>query len=318
MRRLCSSILMLFLLSIFVFYMARMSPGDPLRAYYGDGVERISQIQKEKTEKQLGLNKPIFVQYLKWLKQVSKGQFGISFKYKQNVLTVIKTRLFNTLLLGGISYVITFLFALILGIFCSLNEENWIDYIFFRIGTIINCIPAFWISLILILIFSINLKWLPSGGAYQIGKANSIPNRMIYLILPVTVLILGHLWYYAYIIRNKLLEEIRKDYVLFAKAKGLRKVQIVVFHCLPNILPFYFNLMAVSIPHILTGTYIVEEVFSYPGLGSLAIESAKYHDYNLLMVLCLLTGVIVIIANLFAQILSEKIDPRMGGTKTLV
>ena len=121
------------------------------------------------------------------------------------------------------------------------------------------------------------------------------------------------MWYYAYMIRNRLLEELRSDYVLLAKSKGLRRRDVLLRHCLRSILPGYLSLMAISVPHILGGTYIVETVFSYPGIGTLSYESARYQDYNLLMLLCILSGSVVILSNMLAQIISERIDPRMRG-----
>ena len=112
-------------------------------------------------------------------------------------------------------------------------------------------------------------------------------------------------------IRNKLLEEVRADYVLLAKSKGLSRRAVLFRHCLRGVLPTYLSLMAISVPHILGGTYIVETVFSYPGIGTLSYESARYQDYNLLMLLCILTGGLVILCNILAQIISERIDPRM-------
>ena len=112
-------------------------------------------------------------------------------------------------------------------------------------------------------------------------------------------------------IRNTILEEVRADYVLLAKSKGLIKNKILFRHCLRNIIPSYLSIMAISVPHILGGTYIVETVFSYPGLGTLAYESARYKDYNLLMVLCILTGIVVVVCNMIAQTINERIDPRI-------
>ncbi|HSQ88345.1 MAG TPA: ABC transporter permease [Romboutsia sp.] len=301
----------MFLLSIIVFYMARLSPGDPLRSYYGEGVERMSTIEKQDAMEKLGLDEPIYIQYGKWISNAYKGDFGISFKYKQDVSTVIKDVYINTIILGGLGYILTFILALIMGIFCALNEDKVIDRFICKIGTITNCIPSFWISLVLVLVFSINLGMLPTSGAYSMGQGNNIISRITHLILPLTVLILSHLWYYTYMIRNKLLEEIREDYVLLCKAKGLNNKTIVYKHCLRNIMPTYISIMAISVPHILGGTYVVEQVFSYPGLGSLCFESAKYHDYNMLLILSLLTGTLVVFANMISQIINNKIDPRM-------
>ncbi len=138
----------------------------------------------------------------------------------------------------------------------------------------------------------------------------NIGNRVQqHLILPLIVMITSHLWYYAYMIRNKLLDEVRKDYVLFAKAKGCTGREIVWKHCLRNVAPTIVSIMAISIPHVTGGTVVVEAVFNYPGIGNLAVESAKYHDYNLLMVTVLLTGMAVFAGSFLAQTVNEEIDP---------
>ncbi|GAA0778281.1 ABC transporter permease [Clostridium subterminale] len=310
-KKVIQFISVIFLLSIIVFYMARLSPGDPLISYYGEGTERMNTTQKLEAMEKLGLNKPIYEQYISWLSNAAQGEFGISYKYKQDVITVIGDVYINTIILGGLSFVLTFLLALLLGIFCATHEDKLIDKFICKIGTITTCIPAFWVSLVLILIFSINLGILPSSGAYAIGKSKELLSRIEHLILPLTVMILSHLWYYAYMIRNKMLEEIRQDYVLLCKVKGLDKKIIIYKHCLRNIMPSYISIMAISLPHILAGTYVVEKVFSYPGLGTLCFESAKYHDYNMLMVICLITGILVVIVNIMAQVINNRIDPRM-------
>lgn len=304
-------LLSVLLLSVVIFYVARLAPGDPLVSYYGDRVEKMSVAEREWAEENLGLNAPIYVQYLRWFQNALKGNFGISFKYKTDVMEVIGGRLVNTLILGGIGFVLIFVLALGLGILCAWHEEKWLDKLICKVGTIISCIPEFWLSLILILIFAINLRWLPSSGAYSIGKAKDISDRILHLILPMTIVVGSHLWYYAYMIRNKLLEEVRAEYVLLAKSKGLDKKSILFRHCLRNIIPSYLSIMAISVPHILGGTYIIETVFSYPGIGTLSYESARYQDYNLLMLLCILSGAVVILCNIIAQTINEHIDPRM-------
>ena len=197
-----------------------------------------------------------------------------------------------------------------LGVLCAWKEERPVDRILCKVGTVTSCIPEFWLSLVLILVFSVALRWLPSSGAYAVG-GGGFGDRLRHLVLPMTVVVLSHLWYYAYMLRNKLLEEVRADYVLLARAKGLSRRTILLRHCLRNALPSYLSLMAISVPHILGGTYVVETVFSYPGIGTLAYESARYKDYNLLMVLCILTGAVVILCSIAAQIINERLDPRI-------
>ncbi len=316
-KKLLIFLLSVFVLSVAVFYISRLAPGDPLVSYYGDRVEKMSPEEREWAEEKLGLNQPIYVQYLHWAENALNGDFGISYKYKTPVTEVIGDRIGNTLLLGGIGFALIFSLALLLGVLCAWNEDRLIDRFICKVGTVTSCIPEFWLSLLLILIFAISLHWFPSSGAYSIGKSNDVYDRAIHLVLPMTVVVLTHLWYYAYMIRNKLLDEVRADYVLLAKAKGLGKGKVMFGHCLRNTLPSYLSLMAISVPHVLGGTYIIETVFSYPGLGTLSYESARWQDYNLLMLLCLISGVVVILCNIIAQIINERIDPRIKADEAV-
>ena len=312
-KKLLIFVVSIFLLSVIVFYIARLAPGDPLVSYCGDRAEKMTAGERAWAEEKLGLHESIAVQYGKWLGRAVCGDFGISYKYKMDVLEVIEGRIGNTLLLGGVGFMLIFVLALLLGIWCAWNEERLIDRAICKIGTVTSCIPEFWLSLVLILIFAVELKVLPSSGAYAIGNENDLGDRILHLILPMTVVVLGHLWYYAYLIRNKLLEEVRADYVLLAKSKGVTGKSVMFRHCVRNIIPTYLSIMAISVPHILGGTYIIEMVFSYPGIGTLSYESARYQDYNLLMVICLLSGALVILCNMIAQTINERIDPRMKG-----
>ena len=299
------------LLSLVTFYVSRLAPGDPLFSYYGERVEKMSPEEREWAEEKLGLNDKISVQYSRWIHQVFHGNFGRSYKYKMDVLDVLKSRLGNTLLLGGTGFLIIFAGALLLGVICAWKEGGWLDKIICKAGTIISCVPEFWLALVLILVFSVSLRWLPSSGAYAVGQEKNISDRILHMILPLTVIVTEHLWYYGYMVRNKMLDEIRADYVLLAKAKGIKKSRIMLVHCMRNIMPSYLSIMAISVTHIMGGTYVAETVFSYPGIGTLAYESARYKDYNLLMIISLMSGIIIIACNMAAQILNERIDPRM-------
>ncbi len=316
-RKLLAFVCSVILLSLAVFYISRLAPGDPLMSYYGERVEKMSVEEKTAAREKLGLNDPIHIQYIRWAGRALKGDFGISFKYKEDVMEVIGQRIGFTLILGGVGFVLTFAGALLLGLLCARYEDRWIDRLLCKVGTVLSCIPEFWLSLLLILVFSVGLRWLPGSGAYDVGYKKDVLNRMEHLILPLTIVVVQHLWYYAYMIRNKLLEEVRADYVLLGKSKGLSKREILFKHCLRNVLPSYISLMAISVPHVVGGTYIVETVFSYPGIGALSYESARFHDYNLLMVLCMLTGILVILCNLLGQIVNERIDPRIKATEAV-
>lgn len=312
-KKLLIFLISIFLLSATVFCISRLAPGDPLISYYGERAERMSPEERIWAQERLGLMDPLPVQYVRWLANALRGDFGISYKYKMDVTEVIRERAGNTLLLGGIGFVLIFSLALMLGILCAWKEGKLLDRVICKAGTVTSCIPEFWLSLVLILVFAVNLKWLPSSGAYTAGRASDPGDRLRHLILPMAVVVTGHLWYYAYMVRNRILEELRADYVLLAKAKGLKRHSVMFGHCLRNVLPSYLSLMAISVPHIMGGTYIVETVFSFPGLGTLSYESARYKDYNLLMVLCILSGAVVILCSLAAQTINERIDPRIAG-----
>ena len=304
-------------LSIVVFTFARLAPGDPLVAFYGDAIETMSQTELDAARSRLGLDGPLHLQYITWLAGILVGDFGLSLQYKIPAMDVIAPLVGNTLILGVTAYILVFLFALLLAVACALHEDSLFDRLVCKIGTITYFIPAFWLGLVLVLIFSINLGWFPSSGAYDYGQSGNILNRIQHLILPLIVMIASHIWYYAYMIRNKLLDENRKDYVLLAKSKGLGKHEIIWKHSLRNIAPTVINLMAISIPHVFSGTVIAEAVFNYPGIGNMAVNAAKYHDYNLLMLLVLIIGAMVIISSMAAYTINEVIDPRMkdtGGT----
>ena len=155
------------------------------------------------------------------------------------------------------------------------------------------------------------IRSLPASGAYSIG-GGSLLDRLRHLVLPLIASVAGHLWYFAYMVRNMLCEETRSEYIVLARAKGTKDSTILFRHCLKNVLPAYISLMAVSVAHILGGTYLVEAVFGYPGIGMLTYESAKTSDYNMLMVLCLLTGVVMIAANTIAELVNARLNPYMA------
>ena len=310
-RRLLRLLGMLLLLSLLVFLMARLSPGDPLRSWYGDGVERMSAAEKAAMSHKLGLDRSLPVQYGIWLRGVLTGDLGISLRYKQSVTAVMGNVLLNTVALGVLSYVLTFLLAFRMGQKSALSEGSLRDRWLTRWSITVGSIPSFFLALLLILILAVQLPLFPTGGAYSYGMKYSLPDRLWHLVLPTAVIVLGHVGYYGLMVRNLLAEETRKDYVLLLKSHGIPKTEIVNRCCTRNILSTMIPAMSMSVPHLLGGTYVVEMVFGYPGLGTLTFESALYKDYNLLMAITLLTGAVVIVCNFLGEILSARVDPRM-------
>lgn len=299
--------LTLIVLSLIVFFVSRLAPGEPLRAYYGESVEKMSVQQLEAARQRLGLKDSLLTQYVRWGAGALKGDFGISYLYKQPALQVVSQVYGNTVLLAGTSFVLILILGLLLAVFCVRHEGRMADRIICKIGVAANSIPEFFVALILILIFSVSLGILPQSGAHSLEGGGTLKH----LILPVSAIVVSHLWYCAYLMRNKLSEEVRKEYILLCKVKGLSQNRIIWKHCMRNVLPAVVSIMAIFLPHLLGGAYIIEMVFSYPGLGKLGVESAQYHDYNMLMLVSLLTGAAVILANMIAQVINEKLDPRI-------
>lgn len=296
----------LFVLSLIVFFVSRLAPGEPLKAYYGESVEKMSFQQLENARERLGLNDSLLTQYIRWGAGALRGDFGISYIYKQPALQVVSQVYGNTALLAGTSFVLIFVLGLLLAVFCMRHEGKPVDRLICKIGVAANSIPEFFVALILILIFSVSLGILPQSGAHSLEGGGILEH----LILPVSAIVVSHIWYCAYLMRSKLSEEVRREYILLCKVKGLSQRQIIWKHCMRNIFPAVVSIMAIFLPHLLGGAYIIEMVFSYPGLGKLGVESAQYHDYNMLMLVSLLTGGAVVLANMLAQVINEKLDPR--------
>lgn len=308
-------VLMMFCLSVLVFCLSRMAPGDPLQSFYGDAVQSMSTGELESARHRLGLDAPLWVQYEKWLSGVAQGDFGMSLKYKRPALEVAGPLIGNTLILGGAAYALVFALAIGMALICVRYEDSWIDRTLCAAGTVAFYTPAFWLGTMLVLVFSVNLHWLPGSGAYRPGMVGDVADRMRHLVLPLVVMVASHVWYYACMIRNRLLDEVRRDYVLLARSKGLGRRRVLMRHCLRNVLPGIVSLMAISVPHVLSGTYVAETVFNYPGIGLLSVSSAKYHDYNMLMLMVMLAGFLVIVSSILAQAVNEIIDSRMKGAE---
>lgn len=306
LKKIGQLLLTLFVLSMIVFFVSRLAPGDPMRAYYGEAVEKMSVQQLDAARERLGLNDSLIRQYVHWVSNALQGDFGISYIYKRPALQVVGEVYQNTVLLAGVSFVLIFAFGLLLAVFCIKHEGKRVDRIICKIGIATNSIPEFFVALLLILMFSVYLGILPQSGAQDLEGGGTIRH----LILPVVAIVVSHLWYCAYMMRNKLSDEVRKEYILLCRVKGLTERQIIWKHCMRNIMPAVVSIMAIFLPHLLGGAYVIEMVFSYPGLGELGVESAQYHDYNMLMLICLITGASVILANMIAQIINEQLDPR--------
>jgi len=289
-------------ISIISFSLLYIFPGDPaefiVEARYG--VEP-TQEMVEKIRVEMGLDKPFVVQYFNWLSKAVRGDFGVSWTGDRPVMDVILERLPISTELFFATFAISIAFALILGIISAVHKDKAIDHIC-RIYSLLGIsIPSFWLGLILIWIFSVQLHLLPAFGCCELK----------HLILPVLTWSFSFMAIKTRFVRASLLEELSKDYVIMARAKGLPEKLVVFRHALRNALIPIITYFSLSLHHLIVGSIMVEVVFSWPGLGSLLVESVFKRDFPVVQALVFLSGVLLITVNLIVDILYAIIDPRV-------
>ncbi|QKF65348.1 nickel ABC transporter, permease protein [Campylobacter corcagiensis] len=296
---------MLFGLSFIVFLVLFLLPGDVTSAMFSRP-ESISTSQKEQILINLGLDKGFFTQYFLWLKSIFTFDFGHSFINGQSVGSIIVERLPNSLILLGLSYFFIMFLSLILGIISAVYKNSFVDY-FINFSTFtLMCMPHFWFGLMLIIIFSVNLGLLPSSGANFLGQNGF---SLKHTILPLCAIVLPHIGINIKFIRDLFVENINKEFIQASIARGLNKFDIyklTILYISPSIVR-YFGTLAGS---IFGGLYVIEAVFSYPGVGELSLNSIIAKDYPVVLATLLVSGIIVVLANLIAEILSILIDKR--------
>lgn len=315
-KKIFAAIFTILILSFLLFVISHLAPGDPLYSLVGDGASQMSQFQRKKIMTNLGLDKPLLIQYFLWIKEGICGNLGYSYKYGIEVSTILKESLPNTIILMGFSYFWIILISLLLGGLMAFNEGSFIDIIIRRIGSLFYSIPGFWMGLALIWIFSVTLGLLPSSGVSTIGMEDSFFDKLEHLILPSATVVICHIGYYSNYIRDKMIEEMSSEYVLYAKAKGLSTCYIMTRHILKNCMASLITLSVLSVNHLMTGSYVAELIFSYPGLGKIIFESAKFHDYPLLMGAVVVTGIVVVIVGIIGDAGISMIDPRRRGVES--
>ena len=312
-------VILLVAVSIVTFVLVSASPIDPLQANVGQAaLGTMSQEQKEKLEAYWGLNTPPVQRYANWAKGVLKGDMGESLLYRQPVMQVIGVKLANSLFLMVIAWILSGLFGLFLGVIAGAFRGSILDKGVKGYCLLIASTPVFWLALLLLLIFGVWLKVLPIGLSVPIGvEASGVTflDRVSHAILPAVTLSITGVANIALHTREKMIDVMESEYVLFAKARGEKTVSIIRRHGLRNILLPAMTLQFASISEIIGGSVLVEQVFSYPGLGQAAVAAGTGSDVPLLMGITLITAAIVFLGNFVANSLYGLIDPRMrrGG-----
>ncbi|HHQ8780356.1 TPA: ABC transporter permease [Clostridioides difficile] len=302
---------MLILISILSFGLLELAPGDPADAYINP---LMSSQDIENIRVNMGLDKPVYIRYLNWLKNTLSGNLGISYINHMPVTEQIMEKMGNTFILMGTSLIFSILVAIPLGIFLAVNKNSItskVSSVFNYIGV---SIPSFWIGMILISNFSVKLNIFPSGGMHTIGN-DSIGDLVKHLVLPVITLGLYNTAIFTNYVEASVNEQLKKQYVITARAKGLSEKVILFKHVLKNSLTSLVTILGMSIQKLVTGAFVTEVVFSWPGMGRLMIDSIFSRDYTVIMAITMLSALFLILGNLVADILYLLIDPKIKSSK---
>ena len=306
--RLLGLVPLMLLITTIVFFMVRMVPGDPAKLMVGG--QRISQQNLENIRKAYRLDRPVLEQYGLWLQDLSHGNLGRSYRQRTEVRTLIVDRLPVTTKLAGFSFLISLLIAVPLGIVAAVKRNTWIDVgatVFALVGA---SSPVFFTAILLILIFSFRLGWLPSIGAGDGGW-----DTFVHLLLPSLTLGISLAAITTRITRSAMIEALTQDYIETARAKGLSSRSVVMKHALRNALVPIVTVAGLQFGYLIVGTVLVEQVFGLGGLGSLLIQAVQVRDYPVVQGATIFIAAVFIVLNLIVDILYGVIDPRVryGG-----
>ncbi|MCT8136326.1 ABC transporter permease [Anaerobacillus sp. CMMVII] len=307
-RRLVMMIPILFGISIISFAIMYAAPGKPAVMNLDPD---ISVEDREKQMEKLGLNKPPHEQYLIWMGNVVKGDFGTSFTKKQPVKDMILDRLPNTLILMLFSTILAVIISIPFGVLSATKQYSKLDYGVTITSFLGLATPNFWLGLMLIMLFSVQLGWTPVGGVSTLNADFSILDRLHHLILPAIVLATADMAGLTRYTRSSMLEVINQDYIRTARAKGFRERTVIYKHGLRNGLIPIITIFGLMLPTFIGGSVIVESLFSWPGIGKLFIDATFERDYPVIMAITMFGAVLTVIGNLIADILYAVMDPRI-------
>ncbi len=306
-RRLIQAVVLLFIVSVTTFALIHSAPGGPSLLSNPE----LSRQDIAQMRHQLGLDDPLPVQYLRWLENLLRGNLGTSYNTVEPVLGLIGDRLPNTLILTGVAVVLSIAIAIPLGVMSAIRRNTAFDRLvaggsFFGIS-----IPVFWLGIILIILFSTQLRWLPAGGMATLGEPFSFGDRLKHLLLPTIVLATGNLAELTRYTRSGMISVLGEDYIRTAQSKGLANKTVIFRHALRGALIPVVTIIGVLLPRAVSGAAITETVFSWPGMGRLAVEAATTRDYPVVMGTTLTVAIVVIFSSLLTDIVYGYLDPRI-------
>lgn len=307
-RRLLIAIPVLFGVTVFSFFIVNLAPGNPVEMFISpDATQADIELKKEA----LGLNDPIHVQYWRWLQNLLKGDFGFSYSTYAPVGEMVASRIYPTLLLMGTALVIAYVIAIPIGVLSATRQYSWIDYLTTGFSFLGVSIPNFFLGLGVIYVFAVQLQLLPTGGMNTLGGDGSFADTLKHLILPASVLATGIAGNMVRYVRSSMLEILGQDYLRTARSKGLREFFVINKHAFRNALIPIITIIGMDIPMLIGGAVVTEQIFQWPGLGQLTIQSIGSRDYPTLMAINFLAAITVLLSNLLADILYSVADPRI-------
>lgn len=310
-KRLSTAIPTLFTISIVIFAILAFAPGNPLGEFASNPA--ITPEIRENIRKSLGLDQPIHIRYIRWILAFIQGDLGYSFTSKSPVIDLISQRLPTTLWVAGVAYLLSFLIAFPLGIVSALKRYSWLDQIATTFAFLGFSLPTFLTGLLFIVIFSVQLRWLPFiyKSTLQITDWSSFVEQIKQSIMPVCVLALYQSAILMRFFRSAILDELSQEYVRTAYAKGLDSFAVLNNHILRNAMIPVVTLIALDIPTIFTGALVTEQVFRIPGIGALLIESIYRSDTPVVMAVTFIYAILIVIGNFVADFTYSFLDPRV-------
>jgi peptide/nickel transport system permease protein len=308
-RRVLQSIPTVLGVTLLSFILIHLVPGSPVRILLGNHYtpERAAQLTRS-----FGLNKPLWEQYVLWLWNLLHGNFGMSYTYNQPVVTLMLQALPHTLIIVVVAIFAAHIFAVFLGSVQAYFENTKFDQIVTVVNYFFYSMPAYWLGVLLIIFFAVDLNWLPSGGIVNEQLSHpSFIDWARHLILPVATLFLISVAGWARYMRSSMREALLQDYVRTARMKGATEFRVIFIHALRNSILPLITLLGLSLPILLAGALFVEEIFNYPGMGLLYWDATLSKDYPVIMAVTVFIGLVTVIGNLLADILYGFVDPRI-------
>ena len=318
-KKILKLITLLVALCIITFALMELSPIDPVTAYVGAST-KVSAEQRALIAEHWGLNQPALVRFWSWFKSIIIGDWGTSMIYRRPVLEVIGQKFLSSIWLMGISWILSGVIGFVLGIISGVKEGKLIDKIIRGYCYILMSTPTFWLGILFIMVFSVSLGWFPVALSVPIGVVSSqvsLVERIQHIILPALTLSVISISSMCMYTREKVLEIMKSDYILFAKDRGEKTSKIVLNHVLKNVSLPAITLQFLSFSEFFGGTIFVEQVFSYPGLGQATVSAGLKGDLPLLMGIAIISLVFVYSGNIIADLLYRVVDPRIREGREL-